>query len=84
MFYSMTPEQLVVLMQDPKFIICMTALAIWSLIWKGLALWRAGRNYQKAWFVVMLIVNTAGILEILYLFVFSKMKDRNLPANPAK
>lgn len=28
---------------------------------------------QPLWFVVMFIVNTAGILEIFYIFVFSKM-----------
>ena len=43
----------------------------WSLVWKGLALWKSAREGSKVWFVVMLIVNTLGILEILYLFVFS-------------
>lgn len=51
-------------------------LAIWELIWKGLALWRAGRNKQVAWFVVMLILNTAGILEIIYLLFFSKKPQK--------
>lgn len=46
--------------------------AIWSLIWKGLALWRAGRLNKPVWFVVLLVVNTLGILDILYLYVFSK------------
>ncbi len=48
------------------------SFVLWSLIWKGLALWRAGRNNDKWWFIALLIVNTAGILEILYLFVFGK------------
>lgn len=48
-------------------------IVIWSLIWKGLALWRAGRNNSPIWFVVLLVVNTVGILEILYYFIFSKM-----------
>jgi methionyl-tRNA synthetase len=47
------------------------ALAVWELVWKGLALWRAGKNKQLAWFVVMLVLNTAGILEIIYLVFFS-------------
>lgn len=50
-------------------------IAIWSLIWKGIALWKAGRKNQLVWFVVLLIVNTLGILEILYIFWFSKMKS---------
>lgn len=47
-------------------------LVIWSVIWKGLALWKAAQKGSKAWFVVLLVVNTIGILEILYLYVFSK------------
>lgn len=47
-------------------------LIIWSVVWKGLALWHAAREGHKGWFVALLIINTAGILEILYLYVFSK------------
>lgn len=48
----------------------------WSLVWKGIALWRAGRNGNLVWFIVMLIVNTLGILEIIYIFGFSKKKSQ--------
>jgi cobalamin synthase len=78
----MTPEQYIQLMQDPRFAFGFTLLAIWSVIWKGLALWRASRNCQKIWFIALLVVNTVGILEILYLFLFSKSGKKNLPANP--
>ena len=47
-------------------------LILWSFVWKGLALWRAARLGHTGWFVALLIINTAGILEILYLYVFSK------------
>jgi methionyl-tRNA synthetase len=47
---------------------------IWSLIWKGWALWKSARHGSKIWFVVFLIVNTLGILEILYIYIFSKKK----------
>lgn len=50
-------------------------IAVWSLIWKGLALWKAAREGSKEWFVALLIINTIGILEILYLYVFSKKSD---------
>jgi hypothetical protein len=46
--------------------------AIWTIPWKGVALWRAARNRSLPWFVVLLIVNTLGILEIIYIFAFSK------------
>lgn len=45
---------------------------IWSLGWKGWALWIAAKKDQKAWFIVFLIVNTLGILEIFYIFYFSR------------
>lgn len=54
------------------WIIGIIALAIWSIIWKGLALWKAARLGHKGWFIGLLVINTAGILEILYLYVFSK------------
>lgn len=44
-------------------------LLAWSLVWKGLALWRAVKLDQKVWYVVILVVNTVGILEIIYLLV---------------
>lgn len=50
----------------------LVVIVVWSLVWKGFALWRAGREGSKGWFIIMLIVNTLGILEILYLFFFSK------------
>ena len=49
-------------------------LAIWEFIWKGIALWKASKEGQKYWFVAMLILNTVGILPILYIFVFKKGK----------
>jgi hypothetical protein len=45
-------------------------LILWELIWKGIAPWKATREGQKYWFTVMLLLNTAGILPILYIFIF--------------
>ncbi len=53
-----------------------TSLAlVWSMVWKGIALWRAGRNDHLAWFIVLFIVNTLGILPIIYIFAFSRKKE---------
>jgi methionyl-tRNA synthetase len=49
-------------------------LYIWSILWKGLALWRSANLKQRNWFVAILILNTVGILEIVYLFFFAKKK----------
>lgn len=53
-------------------------LLIWTLIWKGLAMWRAGRNNSPLWFAVLLVINTVGILDILYYFFFSKMTKQSM------
>jgi len=53
-------------------------LLIWTLPWKGVALWKSARSKDKWWFVIFLVVNTLAILEILYIFVFSKKILRSL------
>jgi len=50
----------------------MLVVVLWTLVWKGLALWHAAKNGQFIWFVVLLLVNTVGILEIVYLIWFRK------------
>ena len=52
------------------------AVALWSLIWKGIALWYAARRGEKGWFVWLLILNTLGILEIIYIFAVAKRSDK--------
>ncbi len=63
------------LLNSPVFTATLLVVSVWSLVWKGFALWRAGRNSQRNWFIAMLILNTAGILEIVYIFYFSKPKQ---------
>ncbi|MFA5842521.1 MAG: DUF5652 family protein [Candidatus Gracilibacteria bacterium] len=53
-------------------------LILWCIIWKGFALWYSARNNQKAWFIVLLGVNTLGILEILYLVFWRANKKKSL------
>lgn len=50
------------------------AAYLWSILWKGLALWRAATLRQKNWFIAILILNTLGILDIIYLFFLAKKK----------
>lgn len=63
-----------------EFISLIGLLVIWSLVWKGLALWKAARLTHKGWFITLLILNTAGILEIIYIFAIAKKKEN--PKNP--
>lgn len=52
-------------------------IIIWSLFWKGWALWQTAKSEDRAWFVILLVVNTAGILEIAYLFLISSNSYSN-------
>ena len=64
-------------LQDPKnpvFQVLLVLLAIWTIPWKALALWHSSKNNDKIWFVAIMIINTVGILEILYLFVIARQK----------
>jgi len=54
-------------------------LAIWVIPWKGWALWKAARNNQAGWFVVILIVNTLALLDMIYIVFFSNKKKENKP-----
>jgi len=53
-------------------------LLVWLMPWKGVALWKAARNSHKKWFVALLILNTMAILEILYIFFYSKKKEEKI------
>jgi methionyl-tRNA synthetase len=50
-------------------------LMIWSMVWKGLALWRAAKRDDKVWYIIFLVVNLVGIPEIIYLLVTNKKKE---------
>ena len=45
---------------------------LWALPWTGIALWKSARQNDKWWFIALLLINTLGLLEILYIFVFGK------------
>jgi hypothetical protein len=60
---------------SPHILGIIIVLAIWETIWRMIAFWKSARNHQLAWFIVMALVNTAGILEILYIAFFQR--DRN-------
>lgn len=53
--------------------------AAWTIAWKGIALWRSARRDDFWWFVALLIINTLGILEIIYIVFFSE-RPRHNPA----
>lgn len=52
------------------FIPLILAVILWTVVLKGYALWSAARREQKGWFIALLVINTAGILELVYLIWF--------------
>ncbi|MBS3159766.1 hypothetical protein J4436_03180 [Candidatus Woesearchaeota archaeon] len=56
----------------PESIALLAIAGIWSLIWSGIAMWKTARNNQLYWFIAILIINTLGILAIIYLLFFQK------------
>ncbi len=59
------------LLANPAFFM---PLIIWVMAWKGAALWKAAGRKELFWFIALLIVNTLGLLEIIYIFWFAKRR----------
>lgn len=68
MIIPQTPDELLQFLNSPWFLV----LLVWSMFWKGLALWTASQRRQKIWFIVLFIFNSFGILEIVYLLFIAK------------
>lgn len=54
----------------------LSLLSLWVIPWKGYALWLAARKGAKWWFIALLVINTLALLEIAYIFYFSKRKPK--------
>jgi len=52
------------------FIPLILVAVLWTIVLKGYALWHSARGGQKKWFIALLVINTLGILEIIYLIWF--------------
>ncbi len=55
-------------------LIWLIPLILWGLVWKGIGLWKSAKNKQLIWFLVIFIINTVGIIPIIYLWFFQKKK----------
>jgi len=51
-------------------------LIIWSLAWKGAGMWKAAHRGSKVWFVLLLLVNSIGILDIIYIYLVDTKKKK--------
>jgi methionyl-tRNA synthetase len=61
----------------PSWVNILILVAIlWTIPWKAVALWKSARNKQKIWFILFMVLNTLGILEIFYIVYWQKNKNR--------
>lgn len=51
-------------------------LIIWEVTWKLIALWKAGRNNHLAWFICIAIINTVGVLPIVYILMHGNKRAK--------
>jgi len=57
----------------PGWVIAVIVIVgLWEVIWKAIGLWHAGSDRNLLWFVLMFVLNTLGILEIIYVFGISR------------
>lgn len=67
------------------FIAFIVLATIIDLVFKGWGMWRAGRMNKKVWFIAILIINSVGILPIIFLLLtkgeYKKLQEGNVPDN---
>jgi len=43
-----------------------------DFFWKAWALWKSANKRQLFWFILLLLINTLGLLEIAYIFYLNR------------
>lgn len=60
-------------------------LLVWSVLWKGIALWTAAKRSDKVWFIVFMVIQSGGLLELFYLlFVSNSLPTKTVTDKTAK
>jgi methionyl-tRNA synthetase len=77
----MVEEQVISI--STAFLAVLILAMVWSALWKAIALWNSARNKQVAWFIVLCLVNTIGLLEIIYLAFCQKDRNEKAPISIA-
>lgn len=65
-------QSIISTLSPESFSLIAIAILVWTLPWKGYALWLSARNGHKWWFIILLVVNTLAILEIVYIFAVGR------------
>ena len=56
------------LINDPIEGMILLFLLLIGTVFTCVAIWKTVKNNDRAWFVVLIIINTFGVLPIIYLF----------------
>jgi uncharacterized membrane protein len=56
-------------------------LVIWDVVWKLIAMWKAGRKNHLTWFICIALFNTIGVLPIIYILIQRK-NNSTYPEKP--
>lgn len=76
-FQQIMAEQMVPMLKTMAIMLpILIFVVLWEAVWKTIAMRKAARNNQLPWFLCLLILNTAGILPILYIFAFQPKKEK--------
>jgi len=59
-------------------------LVVLDLILKGISLYKSARKDQRVWFVALLLINSLGILPIIYLLVNKDVQLVKTSVSPKK
>lgn len=76
MSLGLLSKELIPQTMDKGIIIFLGLVILRDSIWKSIALWRAGNQKKLARFICIFILNTAGLLPIIYLTFFNKKKKK--------
>lgn len=59
-----------------NFTLLLALAILWSLPWKGYALWIAAQRKDRVWFIGLFLLNTLALGEIIYLFAIAKVHKK--------
>lgn len=45
---------------------------LWETTWKIIAMWKSARANKIAWFICIALINTVGVLPIIYILTHRK------------
>lgn len=57
------------------FLLWLIPIAAFALVLKGMALWRAARRGESTWFIALCVINSLGILPLIYLMTHTPVLE---------